>query len=131
MTKEQKLITESWIQDEEIYGCLTNSLLLIDFVRSQLVEFPQDFELVLDVERIDDSEPYWCGYYYVAHSARSIFWLEKNNVSEYFIEGGATGARLSEFGYYHYCSITTLTRWIQNPSWNINTGELLSLKLLA
>lgn len=34
----------------------------------------------------EESDQYWCGYYYVSHSTRDIFWLEKRDISELFME---------------------------------------------
>lgn len=46
----------------------------------------------------DESDQYWCGYYYINHSTRTIFWLEKTDVSEFFkTKTEASEARISEF----------------------------------
>ncbi|KAF9458542.1 hypothetical protein BDZ94DRAFT_1301128 [Collybia nuda] len=124
--EEKRIITESWILDREIYKCLTDSFLLLeDFVRGRGYKFPQDFHLVLDVEeKMDETDQYWCGYYYVSHSTRSIFWLEKMDISTFFAAAGTEveEARIKihmEYQYWHH--------WGLFPNVNELTISILDL----
>jgi hypothetical protein len=74
-----------------------------DFARSRNFEFPSDYHLVLDVEDKMDDERYWCGYYYVSHSGRNVFWLEKADISELFVntECVVTQSRIRKFKNPH------------------------------
>lgn len=48
----------------------------------------------------DESDQYWCGYYYINHSTRRIFWLEKTNIGEFFkTKTEASKARIGEFQF--------------------------------
>ena len=44
-----------------------------------------DVDLVLEVVNASD-EQWWCGYYFVQHSTRLLFWLESYVVSEFLNE---------------------------------------------
>ncbi|KAF9465056.1 hypothetical protein BDZ94DRAFT_1320650 [Collybia nuda] len=124
--EEKRIITESWILDQEVYECLTSSFLLLeDFIRVGRYEFPPDCHLVLDVEeKMEDTDQYWCGYYYVSHSTQVIFWLEKIDISEFFVaaETEVEEARIKihmEYQYWYH--------WGLFPNVNDLTPSILNL----
>ncbi|KAF9461552.1 hypothetical protein BDZ94DRAFT_1263376 [Collybia nuda] len=129
--EEKRIITESWILDREIYKYLTDSFLLLeDFVRARGYNFPQDCHLVLDVEeKMDEIDHYWCGYYYVSHSTRSIFWLEKMDISLFFAAAGAEveEARIKihmEYQYWYHWGLFPNVNELTIPILDLMTNHI-------
>jgi len=48
------------------------------------LEKTNDVDLVLEVVNAEDG--WWCGYYFVEHSTRLLFWLESYVISEFLKE---------------------------------------------
>lgn len=82
---------------------------LMDFIRSMALELPSDYHLVLDVEEKMDDKRYWCGYYFVNRLTQSVFWLEKADISELFVDTKSvvTPSRISEFKSLHCTHVLT------------------------
>ena len=81
----QRIVTDSWLYDREVFRVLTEFITQIDdFVRSRNLEKTNDVDLVLEV--VNASDEWWCGYYFVQHSTRLLFWLEPYIVSEFLNE---------------------------------------------
>ncbi|KAG5726715.1 hypothetical protein E4T56_gene8988 [Termitomyces sp. T112] len=82
---EKRIITECWIWDREMFKILDEFINQFeDFIRSRNMTKPDDADLLLEVN-IED-KVYWCGYYYVSASTRSVFWLESFDISTHVSE---------------------------------------------
>lgn len=81
----KRIITEAWIWDQNQAIALDKFIARIEhFTQSRNVHRPDDVDLVLEISQQD--EDFWCGYYYVCHSTRSLFWLEKHTITDYLSE---------------------------------------------
>ena len=81
----QAIITETWIVDPELFQPLDRFIEEInDFTRSKNISF-HDTHLVLHCS-LDNEGQAWCGYYYVCHTTRILFWLENFNIDEHLEE---------------------------------------------
>jgi len=82
----QRIVTETWIWDSKKMRELHKFIEQIeDFTRSRNVYQPKDTHLVLELVE-DAVGHFWCAYYYVCHSTRNVFWLEKHDISEFVSE---------------------------------------------
>jgi len=81
----QAIITETWIEDPELFQPLNRFIEEInDFTRSKNLSFP-DTHLVLHCS-LDNEGQAWCGYYYVCHATRILFWLENRTIESEHLE---------------------------------------------
>lgn len=77
----QKIFTDAWILDT---ANLTDIMYVYDILSARLailggksgIHNISDFELVLDLTQHDNGDNK-CGYYYVDHVSRSLFWLDE------------------------------------------------------
>ncbi|KAF9465425.1 hypothetical protein BDZ94DRAFT_1253759 [Collybia nuda] len=88
--KSKKIITESWIFNNEIYQCLDDSFITLKtFIQELGFDLTPDCHLVLEVEEIiqiaNNGQRRRCGYYYVSLTAPNIFWLEQHDITKLFI----------------------------------------------
>lgn len=84
--REQRIVTDAWLYDREIFRVLIEFITQIDeFVRSRNLEKNDDVDLVLEVVNAIDGS-WWCGYYFVHHSSRLLFWLESYIVDDFLEE---------------------------------------------
>jgi hypothetical protein len=75
-----------------------------DFVYNQHVTLPNNTELVLELVPQDGDSPWMCGYYFIDHESRSLFWPEEFE-ADYLLQEvkGVTQAyQISEY----LCSLT-------------------------
>jgi hypothetical protein len=81
----QAIITETWIGDPELWEPLRNFIdEIADFIRSKnLCFYGTDLVLYCSLDHEDQA---WCGYYFVSHSTRSLFWLEKFEINQHLDE---------------------------------------------
>jgi hypothetical protein len=81
----QRIITETWIEDPDLSGPLETFIEdIFEFVRSKNLALP-DTDLVLYCS-VDKEGKNWCGYYFVSHRTRILFWLENFQVDEHLEE---------------------------------------------
>ena len=86
----KNVFTDAYLYDpttlEQLTACLEQ---ITELVRKANIDVSEN-ELVLDLQRGDDGE-ILCGYYFVDHAARSLFWLEVFDISPLLSEvRGAT-----------------------------------------
>jgi hypothetical protein len=86
----KKVYTDAYLYDpttlEQLTACLEQ---ITDMIRNANIDVSKN-ELVLDLQRGDDGE-ILCGYYFVDHAARLLFWLEAFDISPLLSEvQGAT-----------------------------------------
>ncbi|GLB41316.1 putative expressed protein [Lyophyllum shimeji] len=83
--KEKRIITENWIWDADEIRVLDGFIKEIEsFTRSRNLYQSDDTHLIL--ECLLEDEKWWCGYYYACASTRSLFWLEKYDISRFLDE---------------------------------------------
>ena len=88
------MITETWIRDPELFEPLEQFIAqIIDFTRSKNLSF-FNTDLVLDCTLDMEGVP-WCGYYYVCHSSRTLFWLEDYPIDHHLKKSGANSTSLT------------------------------------
>jgi hypothetical protein len=71
--------------DPELWEPLCNFIdEITNFIRSKHLRF-HETDLVLYCSLDNENQP-WCGYYFAPHSTRSLFWLEKFEISSHLDE---------------------------------------------
>ncbi len=55
--------------------------IIFDYIRAENLQLEPDVELVVETVKYDWDEDYRCGYYFVHHNSRSLFWLQDFDVS--------------------------------------------------
>ncbi len=96
------MVTEAYLYDKDIYQHLHRHLSKIEsFIeRTGLQNILKSHDLVLDLVPRGESD-YYCGYYFVNHEERSIFWLQQYDAARLAAwdpaEGHKSKLHLSKF----------------------------------
>ncbi|KAJ7074800.1 hypothetical protein C8F01DRAFT_1243009 [Mycena amicta] len=72
--EDKRIFTDARLHRDSIFSILTSFL-----ARSDRLKLPSECDLVLDLipsnrERPQDSEGYTCGYYFIDHHKKTVFW---------------------------------------------------------
>ncbi|KNZ76477.1 hypothetical protein J132_10283, partial [Termitomyces sp. J132] len=126
----QKIITECWIWDQQMFIILNDFIKQFeDVTRSQNWTQPDGVDLLLEVT-VEDGKN-WCGYYYVSASTRSLFWLETCDLSRHMsgVRGEVSPTHIKLFLESQYWSITVTLRrhWDLFPNVNKATNAIYDL----
>ncbi|KAF8066991.1 hypothetical protein FPV67DRAFT_1450101 [Lyophyllum atratum] len=124
--REKRIVTENWIWDPREMAVLDDFIEQIeDFARSRNLYQPPDTHIVLECTEEDDQ--WWCGYYYACASTRSLFWLEKYEITKFLdeIRGDIHPTHIKLYLEYEYCG--SRTHWDLFPNVNKATDEIFDL----
>ncbi|KAF5381566.1 hypothetical protein D9615_005637 [Tricholomella constricta] len=114
---EKRIVTENWLWDPKEMSALNGFIEQFDdFTRSKNLCQPLDTWLVL--EFTDEDGTFWCGYYYACASTRSVFWLEKHDISNFLSEvmGDLHPTHIKLYLEYQYWSHWDLFPHVNKPT---------------
>ncbi|KAF8883261.1 hypothetical protein BD779DRAFT_1802051 [Infundibulicybe gibba] len=81
---QKRIITYSWLWDAGVSDQIAVFTEKIEvLIRSQNLTLPEDSDLVLKLVWDTEGQLCRCGYYYVRHSTKTLFWLESFDVSPF------------------------------------------------
>ncbi|KAJ7783234.1 hypothetical protein B0H16DRAFT_1496050 [Mycena metata] len=89
--KEKKIVTETWLYNPGWCEQITSFIEFIeDLQEKNDLEIPENAELVLEIQRDEELQEDYCGYYFAHHETRCIFWLHDTRLDEWLedIKGG-------------------------------------------
>lgn len=76
-TCPKPIYTDADMCDPALRQEIEESVRDINKLRYFLPPLPEDWELVLELEKDDETGEYFCSYYFVRHSTRCLFWLHE------------------------------------------------------
>ncbi|KAJ8522039.1 hypothetical protein ONZ45_g1350 [Pleurotus djamor] len=119
-----KVLTDVNMLDPDILSETQRFLdIIFDHIRAQNLQLEPDVELVVEVVKYDGDDHYRCGYYFVHHTTRCLFWLEPFDLSNALWHAQAqtslSHVKLEiEVSYWQhwefFCNIQTVTEDILN-----------------
>ncbi|KAF9501528.1 hypothetical protein BDN71DRAFT_1439137 [Pleurotus eryngii] len=135
---KRKILTDVNLLDEEIFLQTRRFVdLIFDYIRAENLQLEPDVELVVETVKYDWDEDYRCGYYFVHHKSRSLFWLQEFDVS-YALWDAQANTSLShvkleiEVSYWQhwefFCNIQVVTEDLLNELTNILITDLVDLQ---
>ncbi|KDQ28115.1 hypothetical protein PLEOSDRAFT_1112866 [Pleurotus ostreatus PC15] len=135
---KNKILTDVNLLDEEIFLQTRRFVdIIFDYIRAENLQLEPDVELVVETVKYDWDEEYRCGYYFVHHKSRSLFWLQEFDVS-YALWDAQANTSLShvkleiEVSYWQhwefFCNIQVVTEDLLNELTNILITDLVDLQ---
>ncbi|KAF4570131.1 hypothetical protein EYR36_009937 [Pleurotus pulmonarius] len=133
-----KVLTDVDISNEEVLRHTQHFLTLIfDSLRAKNLQLENEVELVVETVKYDGEEDYRCGYYFVDHKNRCLFWLEDFDISHALWDAWANTSlshiKLEiEVSYWQhwelFCNIQVATEDILDELTEILTTDLVDLQ---
>ncbi|TFK22158.1 hypothetical protein FA15DRAFT_671829 [Coprinopsis marcescibilis] len=126
--EQDRIITDSQIYDADVSKHLGGFITDIhEHLRIRNLVQTEDVDLVLQIVRCPEEngeEQWWCGYYFVNHSTRTIFWLEKFHIDEHLAEvkGKLQGSHIKVLMENEYWQ-----HWILYPNLCRITSEVMTV----
>ncbi|KAJ8518590.1 hypothetical protein ONZ45_g4343 [Pleurotus djamor] len=81
--EEKKVLTDSNMLDSDALSKTEEFIRIIfDYIRAENIQLERDVELVVELVKYDDDDHPRCGYYFISHRTRCLFWLESFDLSE-------------------------------------------------
>ncbi|KAF4593415.1 hypothetical protein EYR38_009129 [Pleurotus pulmonarius] len=137
-SKGRKVLTDVDISNEEVLRHTQHFLTLIfDSLRAKNLQLENEVELVVETVKYDGEEDYRCGYYFVDHKNRCLFWLEDFDISHALWDAWANTSlshiKLEiEVSYWQhwelFCNIQVATEDILDELTEILTTDLVDLQ---
>ncbi|KAL4268934.1 WW domain-containing protein [Pleurotus pulmonarius] len=135
---KRKVLTDVNLLDKDIlYQTHRFVDIIFDYIRAENLQLEPDVELVVETVKYDWDDDYRCGYYFVHHNSRNLFWLQDFDVS-YALWDAHANTSLShvkleiEVSYWQhwelFCNIQVVTEDLLNELTNILITDLVDLQ---
>ncbi|KAF4594318.1 hypothetical protein EYR40_009121 [Pleurotus pulmonarius] len=136
--REIKVLTDVDLLDENVL-LQTNRFvdIIFEYIRAKNLQLKKDVELVVETVKYDGHDDYRCGYYFVYHKNRCLFWLQdfdiSNSLWEVQAQTSLSHIKLEiEVCYWQhwefFCNIQVATEEILDDLMNILTTDLVDLQ---